>query len=261
MSSEITSEKIAYQRRLRELSRYILRGVTNPLEISDATGWPVDQISRDIRRMTDRWRREQAKNIEQTKARLINTLDLVQSQAWKEWERSKENAITVVKTERPVTITLPDGTDMRTTEVEIRTTAQGQCGDPSYLSQISSAVDKQANILGLKIKKIAATDSNGQDMIQAQVMQQFMKLAEEIGLGVEVVDVNETLRGFSHADDNNRGNSIGSGGDDDDNVIDVISSTSPDGSPNGSQKPMERQYDDEESEEGGSGDGSVSSGG
>jgi len=256
MGSEITAEKIAYQRRLRELSRYILRGMTNPLEISDATGWPVEQVSRDIRRMTDRWRREQVKNIEQTKARLINALDLVQSQAWGEWERSKENAITVVKTERPVTVTLSDGTETRTTEVEIRTTAQGQCGDPSYLSQISSAVDKQANILGLKIKKIATTDSNGQDMIQAQVMQQFMKLAEEIGLGVEVVDVNETLRGFSHSDDNNGGSNIGGGGDDDDNVIDVVSTASPDGS----QRPMEGQYDDEESEEGG-GDGSVSSGG
>lgn len=94
----------------------------------------------------DRLKRESA-------LQLIDQFDRLEAaieQAWRGWERSQEDAVTVKESETV------DGTF-------ITKTAKGQSGDPRFLAEIRSLLQQQRELLGLSLKYDVEEDKGGKD--------------------------------------------------------------------------------------------------
>lgn len=65
--------------------------------------------------------------------------------AWDAWERSKRDAMTLIRTKTP----LPSKQGRKRQRVKEQSIAKGQCGDPRYLERVAWCVDQRCKILGL----------------------------------------------------------------------------------------------------------------
>lgn len=127
-----------------------LRAIGQQVGQSHVTVWE------DLKLAYGRWRKESSDDLKAKLESELATLDLVESEAREQWDRSKLAGET-----RQTRIT-DDGTET----VE---TVKGQCGDPRYLSQIQDCIDKRSKLLGLYAPtKHAETDGNGNDLTPAQ---------------------------------------------------------------------------------------------
>lgn len=173
---------VARRKRREELAKLILRGVTDQRKLAEKLGVSASTISRDIVKLEDQWHKESVEHIDRMKARKLRELDKIKEEAWDAWDKSKGKFHKVVKKEKK-----PGGPE-EAGEVEVTSTVEERVGDFRFLAIVKDCIDKEADLLGLKVTKIAPTDPSGEKTYHEAVMQQLAKLAEEIGEGPTVID-------------------------------------------------------------------------
>lgn len=82
----------------------------------------------------------------------------------------------------------PGKSDNLLLAAEVTQTVEERLGDPRYLVVAQSCIEKQANMLGLNVSKVALTDPTGQQTYAAGAVQDLMVLAEEVAQGPIIFD-------------------------------------------------------------------------
>ena len=100
-------------------------------------------VSKHLKAVVEEWMRTAAAAIDERKAHELARLDHLERVAWRAWERSCEDAVTV---QRETT-----GRGRKGMTTEKRT---GQCGDPRFLAEVRHCVELRGKILGLVVKKL-----------------------------------------------------------------------------------------------------------
>jgi transposase len=125
--------------RRAKAARLVLEGWTFKA-IAAELGIAVSTVTRDMKVAREEWLDRACEAVEQHRSVMLQRLELIQREAWKEWHRSKEQA---KKTKAAQTTSAKEG---------VKTTAEQQteeqCGDPRYLEQIRQAIMAQARLLG-----------------------------------------------------------------------------------------------------------------
>jgi hypothetical protein len=107
-------------------------------------------VVRELRVLTDEWKRAAAADIAAAKARDLQALETLEREAWAEWERSKLDYARHVQQQGG------EGGGYNRTETG------GRLGDPKYLQIAINAHERRARLLGLDAPaKVAATNPDG----------------------------------------------------------------------------------------------------
>ena len=127
-----------------------LRGRTLQ-QIADAVGISVMTVRRELKALMGEWQVSAAEDIAAVKARELQKLDALEEEAWREWERSKEDWIKKSSKKGGAK-----------SEPETKVETGGQCGDPRYLQALLGIQDRRARLLGIDApSKITATNPDG----------------------------------------------------------------------------------------------------
>ena len=149
------SDVIAMRR--QEIARLRLRGLTQREIVVALEQLPtpmitsVATVNRDLKELDKAWREGAGEAVDALKARELARIDLVESEYWAAWDRSKVNAETTVN--RTKTVMLKDKTsegiiELPAEEKEYTLTERGQSGDPRFLQGIMSCVETRLKIVG-----------------------------------------------------------------------------------------------------------------
>lgn len=165
------------ERRVRrqKVADLILRGVSSAMEISRQLNVSRLTVASDIKWLEERWAHEHVEFTHKHKIKLLRELEEVIKEAYLAWDKSKENMMRVVEKNGK------DGT-------ETTTTVEGRYGDSNLLRVIKDAIDKKADLLGLKVKKISPTSPDGETAYHSQVMHDVMQVVEQARQGSVVID-------------------------------------------------------------------------
>lgn len=156
-----------------------LRGRTLQ-QIADAVGVSVMTVRRELKALIGDWQAAAKEDIAAVKARELRKLEALEEEAWKEWERSKEDW---VKKSVKKGGTTPAGTKAAP---ETKVETGGQCGDPRYLNVLLGVQERRAKILGVDAPtKIAPTDPTGErehgKMSDEELNARIAELAAKVG--------------------------------------------------------------------------------
>jgi len=147
--SKAQAEAIQEKKRERIAVLY-LRGRTQQ-EIADdpEVALNVGNVCRHLKAIREEWKSRASEEYGVRLNRELDKLDLVESTAWTEYERSRQDAVRKVAED--------NGGKVKKSIV-----TEGQCGDPRYLGIVMDCVDKRLKILGAYAAvKIAPTTPEG----------------------------------------------------------------------------------------------------
>jgi hypothetical protein len=143
-------QQLADQTRIAELR---LKGHTIPQIVAE-TKLSRATVMRAMRKATAAWAEARNEALDTIKARELARLDLLEREAFGQWERSKKQHQKKVAEQR-------EGGENDTTVARVETT--DQCGDPRYLNTILAIQERRARLLGLDAPhKVTATDVTGE---------------------------------------------------------------------------------------------------
>jgi hypothetical protein len=147
------------------LKSYTVSRIAASLAISTAT------VKRELRDLQAEWRANAAESIEIHRERELQRLELIEREAFAEWERSKKDYSKEV-TER---LKMPGkGEDTEGFETEAKVVKRetgGRLGDPRLLEIVIRAQDARRKLLGLDAPtKVAPTTPDGTKPYQPEKM-------------------------------------------------------------------------------------------
>jgi hypothetical protein len=139
------AQRLADRAKIAELR---LKGWTQQ-QIAQAVDISLRTCIRELEILHRQWREEASEDIAAIKARELHKLDRMESEAWREWERSRVPHRKLVMEGGKVT----------------RVEKSGQTGDPRYLQAIMGIQDRRSRLLGLDAPvKFAPTTPEGQGL-------------------------------------------------------------------------------------------------
>ncbi|MGG6266214.1 hypothetical protein ACQ4M3_05165 [Leptolyngbya sp. AN03gr2] len=124
---------------LVELARRYLMGETQTAIAADL-GVTQQTISDDLKLIRKRWRKSAIRDFDEAIALELAKIDLVESELWQQWERSKKPR----RTKRD-----EEGTGDRGASVKTVTIESSGLGDPRYLEGVMKCIDRRCRLLGL----------------------------------------------------------------------------------------------------------------
>ncbi|MCC6490691.1 MAG: helix-turn-helix domain-containing protein [Candidatus Hydrogenedentes bacterium] len=119
-------------------------------------------ICRDIETILDRWRQVMVRNVDKLKAEELAKLNMIEREAWAEWERSR------LDKERHEETSDEEG-------ASTKRVVEGRLADPRYLEKVQWCINKRCEILGLNAP--AKYEHTGKD---GQPIQTETKNAQEL---------------------------------------------------------------------------------
>lgn len=120
------------------------------VRIAEITGLSYKTIQREVRVLEAEWRDAASADIAEVQVRELRRLEQIESEAWAEWERSKQDY------EKRVSQSGGEGGGYDKTETG------GRLGDPRYLQAALAAHERRCKLLGLDApQKIAPTNPDG----------------------------------------------------------------------------------------------------
>jgi predicted transcriptional regulator len=127
--------QLQIDQRRRQVAELTLKGhrqseIAAQLEVTQST------VSNDLQQVRAAWREAGVRNFEAAVSEQLETLALIQREAWQAWERSKQPAHTAV--------VQGDGEEQRT-----RQTLKHRYGDPRLLEQVQRCLDRSRHLLGV----------------------------------------------------------------------------------------------------------------
>ncbi len=171
-----TKRQQVLQRRVRrgEVAKLFLRGEVSSRAIAKILGVHNTTVSRDLKYLEQQWHQKMLKRFDKYKAIKLEELAKLKQETYEMLEQSKKSSHQV--------IVKGEGEDRQVTTI-----VETQYGDPALARLIKDIIDKEADLLGLKVTKVAATNADGKDAYGPGVMHELMVLAESDG-GPEIVD-------------------------------------------------------------------------
>lgn len=161
-----TEEYLIMERRNRVADLY-LKGLTQS-KIAELEGVTQPCIHNDLKAIRKQWVSETLTNFDEIQARELAKIDNLETQAWKAWERSCEDLVTVtedvkreLRAEAEETVEekvsglaarlsgMEPEKKMMPTEQNTKTTTKGQAGDPRFLERIAWCIEQRVKIFGL----------------------------------------------------------------------------------------------------------------
>ena len=128
--------KAQRERDLAQISQRYLRGepqtrIAETLDVSQQT------VSNDLKELQRRWQASALVDLNAAKAQELAKIDNLEREYWEAWERSCEDAGTVVKKAK-------EGGAKEATQ-----TIKGQAGDPRFLTGVQWCIERRCKLLGL----------------------------------------------------------------------------------------------------------------
>lgn len=96
-------------------------------------------VDKDLHLARKAWRQQADDSCEELIAEQLQRIDLIETEAWAAWERSKENAETTIRD-------IENGVK---TKAKVRKVSSDQYGDARFLAIALKCVDKRCRILGI----------------------------------------------------------------------------------------------------------------
>ena len=119
-------------------SRY-LKGETQA-SIGAALGLAQQTVSDDLRTIRSRWLESSIRDFDSAKSIELAKIDLVESEYWQQWERSKE----LKRTRKNEEGMSEKGELLKQTTIE-----EQRCGNPQYLAGVMVCIERRCRLLGL----------------------------------------------------------------------------------------------------------------
>jgi hypothetical protein len=126
--------KIAFRR--QKVAEWALKGWTQEA-IGTALGVSQATVARDLNAIREEWRKSAIRDFDEARGQQLNTLALVQAEAWAAWKKSQEP--------------LQSGSLTETEDGKRRLTSlKHQNGDPRFLEQVNKCIARRCELLGLE---------------------------------------------------------------------------------------------------------------
>ena len=119
-------------------------------EIATQLGITPGRVERILEKAQDDWKKPAMRTVLEQRAVELARLAQIESEARKEWDRSKLPKQTTMKQKQ--TGQSGDGKPA-SDKLQVQTTETGQTGDPRYLAEIQKCIDARAKLLGLYAPK------------------------------------------------------------------------------------------------------------
>lgn len=113
-------------------------------------------ISNDILAIQKVWLRSSLRDFDDMRAEQLGKIDRLEREYWRGWERSCEDAETVVKKQKGTLTKRKDektGKFVAERPAEQQQTSKGQAGDPRFLAGVKDCIDRRIKLLGLDAPK------------------------------------------------------------------------------------------------------------
>jgi len=191
LSTELRDDLFIEERQLRVADMYLVKQMTQ-IEIAKALGISQATVSNDIQKIRAEYSMKRLNKLQMYLNTELLKLDAVEKEAWRAWERS------IGQSKRVVKRTDPDGNIIETVETE-----DTLVGDPRFLTQVQTAIDRRIKLLGLDApQEILLNTMEGKlSRLIHEGKVTFDMLANDIGIeqavryfnmaGVEVPDIIE----------------------------------------------------------------------
>jgi len=159
------------------IERHALRGKTlrqiaellakeRPYTISHA------QVGADLKKLKEAWRQESLAMVGAEKEKELRKLDVVESEAWDAWDKSKQATSRTTLTKKAAAAKKGEGaaaSDGGGTETKsaVQTTS---AGDPAFIAKILDVHDRRVKLLGLAAPtKTELTGADGGPLVTANI--------------------------------------------------------------------------------------------
>jgi predicted transcriptional regulator len=162
--TRITYNKNAIASRRQKVAEMYLSG-SYQSSIADKLGIDQATVSRDLAELRKEWLERSINHVDQKKAIELAKLDRLEVTYWEAWERSKQNARTVIKRHTP---------DGNSTERKI----EQKVGNPTFLEGVLKCIDRRCQLLGLDAPK--RTEMTGKDGGPIEVNDVRLKLLADL---------------------------------------------------------------------------------
>jgi len=113
------------------LQGWLQTAIAEEIKTSQAT------VSRDLKALQKDWLKSALRDFDKAKSQELAKVDRLEREYWDAWQRSCEDAETLVK----------DGTPEKVEK--LKRTSKGQAGDPRFLQGVQWCIEKRCKILGI----------------------------------------------------------------------------------------------------------------
>lgn len=176
--------KIQREQDLLSTSRLYLMGHTQRA-IAEKIGVSQNQIFRDLGEIKKRWRMQALDNVQEVVNRELEKVDLLESEAWIAWERSKEKKTSISREKNQVSL----GKDSAKDDMPADMPAQMKMvhkeeerdGNPAYLAQVQWCIKTRLEIFGV-------LGNNAYNKIELNILGHNVDITETIQVERDVLD-------------------------------------------------------------------------
>jgi len=135
-------DRFAAAARRTAIARLYLQALPQ-MEIARRLGLNQSTVSRHLKTLQQEWLAARVRDLDAHTSRELARIDLVEQEAWTQWERSKEYADTTITEQQQ------GGAAGIGRRARVQKISKVQCGDPRYLQVIDDCIDRRAKLLGL----------------------------------------------------------------------------------------------------------------
>ena len=152
-----TSKKFQKLHQKQQIAALRLQGYSQE-RIADELGLNQATISRSLSAIEAGWRETLNLDTDAIKAEQLAKLKHLETEAWAEWHRSKEDMV------RKVAENKTTGSEKNAAASRKSVTSEAQSGNPAYLKAVLSAIAERSKILGVYAPvKHSNTDPTGDE--------------------------------------------------------------------------------------------------
>lgn len=135
----ISTKKKKMELRRVAVAKYFSYG-WNQFQIADKVGTDRSTVSRDLKMLEQRWKKEAVDEIAALKARELIKINNLEREAYDAWEKSKSEKVTKAKKQSG---------QSESARIELSTKLEGTFGDKRYLDTVQWCIDRRCKLLGL----------------------------------------------------------------------------------------------------------------
>jgi hypothetical protein len=140
-SSANKRSKIEREQQLPDIAEMYLRKARQS-DIAKKYGLSRQQIAYDLKVIQKRWSDQAVHSLSEAKLKELHNIDLIEREAWGEWERSKQDR----QLRSAKKIRKAGETEER---IETGIDTEGRLGDPRYLQVMNDCGERRVRLLGL----------------------------------------------------------------------------------------------------------------
>lgn len=130
-----------------------MRGMRQ-VDIAKSVGVSQATVSRELLGLQGEWASVSASKIDEAKARELAKIDNLEREYWDAWERSQNDAETVIE----------EAFGVKKSKTQNKRV--GQVGNPAFLRGVEWCIERRARLLGLDAPTKAEVDNSGKVIVE-----------------------------------------------------------------------------------------------